>query len=63
VDVIEVITHQFPVMAQRAMIGTQLSTLGEALDLLKRVEMMERDGSYRGSYPVTHHPDPTPKGD
>jgi hypothetical protein len=49
VEVIEAIRHYFPVMVQRAMIGTQLSTVGEALDLLKRVEMMEGDGLYRGS--------------
>jgi hypothetical protein len=48
VEVIEAIRHHFPVMVQRAMIGTQLSTVGEALDLLKRVEMMEGNGSYRG---------------
>jgi hypothetical protein len=41
VEVIEAIRHHFPVMVQRAMIGTQLSTVGEALDLWKRVEMME----------------------
>jgi hypothetical protein len=62
VEVIEAIRHHFPVMVQRAMIGTQLGTVGEALDLLKRVEMMEGDGTYRGSNPVTHHPDPTPRG-
>jgi hypothetical protein len=61
--VIEAIRHHFPVMVQRAMIGTQLSTVGEALDMLKRVEMMEGDGSYRGSNPVTHHTDPNPRGD
>jgi hypothetical protein len=48
VEVIEAIRHHFPVMVQGAMIGTQLSTVGEALDLLKRVEMMEGNGSYRG---------------
>jgi hypothetical protein len=63
VEVIEAIRHHFPVMVQTSMIGTQLSTVGEALDLLKRVEMIERDGTYRGSNPVTHHPDPTLRRD
>jgi hypothetical protein len=35
VDVIEVIRHYSPVIVQKAMMGTQLSTLGEALDLVK----------------------------
>jgi hypothetical protein len=63
VEVTEAIRHHFPVMVQRAMIDTQLSTVGETLQLLKRVEMMEGDGSYRGSNLVTCHPDPTPRGD
>jgi hypothetical protein len=40
VEVIEAIRHHFLVMVQRAMIGIQLSTVGVALDLLRRVEMM-----------------------
>ncbi|PNF35692.1 hypothetical protein B7P43_G17395 [Cryptotermes secundus] len=61
-EVTEAVTHHFPVMVQRAMIGSHLSTVGEALDLLKRVEMMEGDGSYQGSNPVTHQPDQTSRG-
>ncbi|PNF34182.1 hypothetical protein B7P43_G17752 [Cryptotermes secundus] len=61
-EVIEAVRHHFPVMVQRAMLGSYLSTVGEALDLLKRVEMMEADGSYRGSNPVTHQPNQTSRG-
>lgn len=61
-EVTEAVRHHFPVMVQRAMIGSHLSTVGEALDLLERVEMVEGDRSYRGSNPVTHQPDPTPRG-
>jgi hypothetical protein len=45
-EVIEAVRRHFPVMVQRAVIGTQLSMVQETLDLLKRLEMMEGDGSY-----------------
>jgi hypothetical protein len=59
VDVIEAVRHHFPVMVQRAMIGTQLRTVEQALDLLRRVELMGEDGSYQRSNPVPPHPNPT----
>jgi hypothetical protein len=59
VDVIEAVRHHFPVMVQRAMIGTQLRTVEQALDLLRRVELMG-EGSYQRSNPVPPNPNPTP---
>jgi hypothetical protein len=60
VEIIKAISHHFPVIVQRAMIGTQLSTVEETLDLLKGVGM-EGDGACQGSNPVAYHPDTTPK--
>jgi hypothetical protein len=40
-EIIEAIRYHFPIHVQRTMLGTQLRSIGEALDLLKRVELME----------------------
>jgi hypothetical protein len=40
-EIIEVIRYHFPINVQRAMLSTQLRSVGETLDLLKRVEIME----------------------
>jgi hypothetical protein len=60
-EIIKALRNHFTLTVQRAMVCTQLSTVGEALDLLKIIEMMEGDEAYRGSNPVTHHPDPIPR--
>jgi hypothetical protein len=62
-EIVEAVRHHFPVMVQRAMIGTQLRTVGETLDLLKRVEMMEADEPCQWSNPAPRHPNPIPNGD
>lgn len=38
-DVTKAIRYNFPIRVQRAILGTQLRTTGEALDLLKRAEL------------------------
>jgi hypothetical protein len=40
-EVIEAIRYHFPLQVQRIMLGTQLLSIGEALDLLIHVELME----------------------
>jgi hypothetical protein len=40
-EMTEAIRYHFPTHVQWAMLGTKLSTIEEALDLLKRVELME----------------------
>jgi hypothetical protein len=54
-EVIEAIRYHFPSSAQHAMLSTQLRLLGEALDLLKRIEMLEENegGNRPTSSPIT----------
>jgi hypothetical protein len=49
VEIIEAIRYHFPIHVQRVMLGTQLRSISEALDLLRRVELMEEQHSYQGS--------------
>jgi hypothetical protein len=66
-EVIEAIRYHFPINVQRIMLGTQLQTIGDALNLLKRVELMEGNDSCSkqtygsqqnqnsGNYRLSHH--------
>jgi hypothetical protein len=45
-EVIEAIPTNFPINVQRAVLGTQLHSIGEALDPLRRVELMKKDDAY-----------------
>jgi hypothetical protein len=45
-EIIEAIRYHFPISIQRAMLSTQLRSMGEALDLLKRIEVMERQENF-----------------
>jgi hypothetical protein len=51
-EAIEAIRCHFPIHIQRTMLGTQLRSIGEALDLLKRVELMEAQNPLQG--PTNH---------
>jgi hypothetical protein len=42
-EVIEAIRNHFPINVQRVVLGTQLHSIGEALDLLKKVELVENN--------------------
>jgi hypothetical protein len=66
-EVIEAIRYHFPISVQRAMLSTQLRSVGEALDLLKRVEILEaNEGANRptnspiiqGPYASRSNPNP-----
>jgi hypothetical protein len=59
-EVIEAIRYHFPSSAQQAMLSTQLRSVGEALDLLKRIEMLE--ASEGGNRPTSSLKDPTQRG-
>jgi hypothetical protein len=45
IEIIEAIRYHYPLNVQRAMLNIQIKTVGEALDLLKRIELMET-GNY-----------------
>jgi hypothetical protein len=40
-EIIETIRYHFPISVQRAMLSIQLISIGEAVGLLKRVEIMK----------------------
>jgi hypothetical protein len=46
IEQIEIIRYHFPLQVQRVMLGTQLHSIGEALDLLKRIELVEESDSF-----------------
>jgi hypothetical protein len=50
IELIEAIRSHFPVGVQRAMLTTQLRTIEETLDLLKRVEIMEMAENFPRSH-------------
>jgi hypothetical protein len=45
-EVIEAIRNHFPINVQRVMLGKQIQTIEDALDLLKRVELMKEHNPY-----------------
>ncbi|PNF16798.1 hypothetical protein B7P43_G18328 [Cryptotermes secundus] len=49
-EIIEALRDHFPISVQRAMLSTQLRSIGEALDLLKRVEIIESQENYHNKY-------------
>jgi hypothetical protein len=53
-EVIEAIRYHFPIHIKRTMLGTQLRSIGEELDPLKRVELMENQNPLQG--PTNHTP-------
>jgi hypothetical protein len=58
IEIIEAIRQHFPITVQRAMLGNQLNTVQETLNLLKRVEIMEgSEASHRpNSSPFQQNP-------
>jgi Ni/Co efflux regulator RcnB len=58
IEIIEAIRQHFPITVQRAMLGNQLKTVQETLDLLKRVEIMEGSDAHRGSNPAPFQQNP-----
>jgi hypothetical protein len=50
-EIVEAVRFHYPIQVQRAMLSNQLTSIGEALDLLKRVEVMEaNEGFQRPQY-------------
>jgi hypothetical protein len=67
-EIIEAIRYHFPVSVQRVMLNTQMSTIGETLELLKRVELLETHEPYsKGQHIADTHrhntgrPGPSPQ--
>lgn len=46
-EMIEAMRYHFPIQVQRAMLSTQLSSIRDAVDLPKRIELMESRGSFQ----------------
>ncbi|PNF36604.1 hypothetical protein B7P43_G13842, partial [Cryptotermes secundus] len=47
IEIIEAVRFHYPIQIQRAMLSNQLTSIGDALDLLKRVEVMEASEGYQ----------------
>jgi hypothetical protein len=62
VDLIETIRAYYPISVQRAMLTNQLQTIEQALDLLRRVELMEQTDHYQKPHqPIPNlNPNPNP---
>jgi hypothetical protein len=54
-ELIEALRAHYPVGVQRAMLTNQLQTIEQALDLLRRVELMEHAENYQRPYPPTQN--------
>ncbi|PNF24475.1 hypothetical protein B7P43_G07324 [Cryptotermes secundus] len=50
-ELIDALRSHFPIYAQRAMLGAKISTIQEAIDFLKRLEMVEGNDANRKSNP------------
>jgi hypothetical protein len=46
-EIIEAIRYHYPMQIQRVMLSNQLNSIGETLDLLKRVEVMEASENFQ----------------
>jgi hypothetical protein len=47
IEIIEAVRFHYPINVQRAMLSNQLISIGDALDLLKRIEVMETSESFK----------------
>jgi hypothetical protein len=47
VEVVEAVRSHYPIGIQRAMLSGQVRTIGEALDLLKRIELIEMNAGFQ----------------
>jgi uncharacterized membrane protein YgcG len=56
VDLIEAVRAHYLLSVHRAMLTNQLQTIEQALDLLRRVELMEQADPYQKSHQPTHNP-------
>ena len=63
-DLIEAIKSHFPISVQRAMLTSQLCTVEETLELLKRIEIMEASESFQrpNAPPQSHHQNASRQG-
>jgi hypothetical protein len=59
IEVIEAIRYHFPVNIQRAMLSNQLRTIGDTLNQLRRVEVIETGEAFPRPHQVP--PEPIPK--
>jgi hypothetical protein len=57
-EIVEALRYHFPIAVQRALLTNQLNSIGDALDLLKRVEIMESDGGFQRPHNQPQSPNP-----
>ncbi|PNF28429.1 hypothetical protein B7P43_G15945 [Cryptotermes secundus] len=62
VDLIEALRAHYPVGVQRAMLTNQLQTIEQALDLLRRVELMEQSENYQRTHTQSQNSNPNRPG-
>jgi hypothetical protein len=58
-EVIEAIRYHFPMRIQRNLVSTQLNTIGEAVEFLKRLEMLENQVPYQANVQGRNNVQPT----
>ncbi|PNF21080.1 hypothetical protein B7P43_G06062 [Cryptotermes secundus] len=61
-ELIEAIRAHYPIGVQRAMLTNQMQTIEQALDLLKRVELMEQSENYPRPPMQPHNSNPNRPG-
>jgi hypothetical protein len=49
IEIVEAIRYHFPARIQRILLSTSLSTIGETVEILKRLDMLESQDQYRGN--------------
>jgi hypothetical protein len=59
-ELIDALRSHFPVYAQRAMLGANISTIQEAIDFLKRLEMVEGNDINRKPNSLSSNLSPLP---
>jgi hypothetical protein len=50
IEIVEAMRFHYPIQIQRAMLSNQVTSIGEALDLLKRIEVMEANEGFKQPY-------------
>jgi hypothetical protein len=59
-EIVEILRNHYPIHIQRIMLSSQLNSIEDALDLLKRVEVMEQSESSQRTHQQAPYHNPNP---
>jgi hypothetical protein len=59
-EIVEILRNHYPIHIQRVMLSSQLHSIEDALDLLKRVKVMEQNESSQRTHQQAPYHNPNP---